>query len=337
MPREWGEFKSAQIWCEADHVRLESLQLDFGIGCGVLLWNATHVTVSNCSIRGSTFGIDGTRGLKPSVGLTVENCLYHNFPQAEWRQGWLNWQEVYASYPSSSLLASQDDQAVVRNNLVVHAGDALRITTRSDRPVRHGALIQQNLLAAGTDDAIEFDGAARNITLSHNLVYNFHQNLGLSPVLDGPVLITDNLFLHPAAELNGSQLKLISNQGPTGPAIRNVAVSGNTFVGNWLYWTDGCPFENVAIIGNTFAVQHLRSRTWPSGVESRGNRYVQLPNGEYPNPGRESQWFQTGNNQSAANTGKAWSLPHPGPRWLDPWRHECTRSALKGLMKAVLQ
>jgi len=337
VPREWGEFKSAQIWCEADHVKLEALQLDFGIGSGILLWNAAHVTISDCSVRGSTFGIDGTRGLKPSVGLTVENCLYHNFPQAEWRQRWLSWDEVYASYSSSSLVASQDDQSVVRNNLVVHAGDALQVTTRDDRPVRYGALIKENLLAAGTDDAFEFDGPARNITVSHNLVYNFHQNLGVSPVLDGPVLITDNLFLHPADELNGSQIKLISNHGPTGPAIRNVAVSGNTFVGNWLYWTDGCPLSNVAIRDNVFAVQHLRSSKWPTGVKDQGNRYVKLPPGGYPNPGRERQWFQAGNDQPATETRKPWSLPHPGPRWMDPWGHECTRSALEGLTKSVVQ
>ena len=273
-PREWGEFKSANIWVEADHVVFSGLQFEMGIGSGLLVWNAEDVLIRECAFSGATFGVKCGRGAKPAYKVSVENCLYHNFPQYLWHRDWLSWVECYAGYPYSSLIAAVDDGTRVSNNLVAHAGDGLQISTR-DVTIYEGADISGNWLTLCTDDAIELDGHAQRVHFHDNVVFECHEGVSASPVISGPVLVEENLFLNPSDGINGAQLKLISTQ--VSPAsldmhpIRNLEYRRNAAFGNWLCWSSPGLIENIQVHDNVFCTAHQTVPPWPAGVEARHN------------------------------------------------------------------
>lgn len=133
QPRAWGEFRSANLSVEADHIEIHGMQFKNGIGSSILLWNAEDVVIRDCAFSGASVGVRGSRGLKPPRDLVIERCLYHNYPQFDWRLGWLSWLEVYAVYSCSSLVHAVDEGTEVRNCLAVHVGDALCLTSRSNQ------------------------------------------------------------------------------------------------------------------------------------------------------------------------------------------------------------
>ena len=187
-----------------------SLRFEFGIASNLLVWNSQNTVVTNCIFSESNWGVTTKPQVAPVENLTLKNNLYHHYPQYYWLRDWLSWQEVYAHYANSSLISSSDAGLTVAHNIVAHGGDALQISPRLSQGATLGAEVYENLLMYSTDDAIEFDGSAQNVHVHHNLVYEGQQNLGLSPVLTGPVLIENNRFLHPANGVNGSQLKLLN-------------------------------------------------------------------------------------------------------------------------------
>ena len=327
----WGGWKAANVWLEAGHVRFEGLRFKLGVGSGLRLWKGTNVAVVDCLFDGAVVGIKASSGAERLVGLRVEHCLYHNYPQREWQRRWLTWSEAYAS-SRACLLVARDDGAIVRGNLVVHASDGMGVST-DDGVIRTGVDVSGNLIAWCTDDAVEFDGFAKKVRFHHNLIYDCHESLGISPVLSGPATIHHNLFLHPADGINGAQVKLLNpwvgRKPPLSGPIRNVTIRDNTFVGNWLCWYADCPVEDVRVERNIFAVQRQRTPAWPDGVTERSNVYIDLPADGYPNPGRDARWFlrrrpreQEGNDAARAGAvplGGRWTMPRPGPRWLD-WR-----------------
>lgn len=328
-PREWGNSRVANIWLEAKHLVFDGLQLDLGVGSSFLLWDSGDVTFKNCLLTGAATGISASPHIRRPSNLMVEHNLYHNYPQYEWRKHWLSWNEVYASYSNSTLISSSSPNLIIRHNLITHAGDGLQISPQLERPQDKGANIYDNLLMYGTDDAIEMDGSAQNIHFHHNLVYDFEQNLGVSPVLTGPVLVDNNRFLHPAGGINGSQVKLLNpwykpgspdNRSP----IQNIQIRNNTFVGRYLaYWEP--PVENVRVEDNTFAVQGMNDPPWHPGVTARDNRMIQLPKSGYPNPGTNPQWWQD------------WSMARPGPSWLRYEDYPATQDIPKVLSPQLLQ
>ena len=273
-PREWGEFKSANVWLEADHVVLTGLRLEIGIGAGILVWNAEDVSIRDCAFQGATFGVKCSCGVKPARRVTVENCFYHNFPQYFWHRDWLTWSECYAAYSSSSLIGAADDGTRVANNLVTHGGDALRISTH-DSTIEEGVDISGNWLAYCTDDAVEFDGHAKHVHFHDNVVFECHEVISASPVLSGPVLVDNNLFLHPSGGMNGAQIKIISEERFPGSAemqpIRNVEISDNAAFGNWLCWSSRGPVENIQIHDNVFCVARQTDPPWPAKVTASHN------------------------------------------------------------------
>jgi hypothetical protein len=144
----------------------------------------------------------------------------------------------------------------------------MRVTNSGQSP--HARLvIQSNQILNCTDDAFELEGAARNITVSNNLVSDCHESLGLSPVNVGPVHVSKNLFLHPFSGVNGAQVKLI-NPKPAGQGIRNITIADNLFVGNWLCWSSG-PIEDVTVENNAFVVRYTDTPPWPDGVLAKDN------------------------------------------------------------------
>ena len=315
-PREWGNSRVANAWIEADYIHIEGLRFDLGVGSNVVLWNAKNIFVTDCLFTGSAWGVSHKPQIQATTAITLKNNLYHNYPQYYWLRDWLSWQEVYAHYANSSLISSSDPSLTVAHNIVTHGGDALQISPRLSQGATLGAEVYENLLIYGTDDAIEFDGSAQNVHVHHNLVYEGQQNLGLSPVLTGPVLIENNRFLHPANGVNGSQLKLLNPwydpNDPNPDPIQNVEVRDNIFVGRYLaYW--GPPVKNIQIHDNTFAVQGMKDPPWHPGITVSQNEMILLPPDDYPNPGQNPAWIED------------WQMSRPGPRWLHYPDHPATR------------
>ncbi len=345
-----GVWRAANVWVDADYVHLEGIHFDWGVASGVRIWRGRSVVVSNCLFTGAKLGVNAAFGVGSCENLIVEYCGYHNYPQAEWRRTWLPKNTLYDYVTGNCLLLSVDDGAIVRHNLVVHANDGLKVTTGDER-IRSGEDVFGNLIAYCTDDAIEFDGFAKKVRFHHNLIYDCHESLGISPVLAGPVDISHNLFLHPSGGINAAQVKLLSpglERGPplNGP-IRNVKIHHNTFVGNWLCWWNESPVEDVWISHNVFAVKRRKAPPWPPGVTAKDNVLINLPAAGYANPGRDPKWLrnelapsrrdgmaQLGGDSTccgATRPGERWAMPRPGPDWLD-WRQlPATRPLLDDL------
>ncbi len=321
-PREWGEFKSATVWIEADHVRLEGLHMDFGIGAAVHIGDADDVEIRDCVLTGSTFGVKSSGGEKPARRISIENCLYHNYPQYHWLKDWLSWDEVYSAYPSSSLASSVDAPLQVRNCLVTHAGDALQISPRANQD-RMPTTMEGNWLAFCTDDAIEFDGDGCRIDVRNNLIYEAHQNLGFSPVTVGPIQVHNNLFAHARAGINGSQIKLINNR--PSDRTQNISVRENVFVGDWLCWYNDSFFSNVVIDSNQFYVRREASPPWPkTGVEVGEHQVVIQSEPQRPED-TLAAWYHRENQPDWVHTVLD---RRPGPAWFRAEDHPATKDLI---------
>lgn len=333
-PREWGMLRAANVWVEAPYVSFEGLRFDFGVGANLLLWRTGDLRISGCTFEGARVGVAATPQVQVPLRVTIESSFYHNYPQYHWRRDWLEWREVYAHYSGSGLVALGGAGHVMRYNLVTHAGDALGLSPDVSGEA-YGALVQGNVLMWGTDDAIEVDGQARDVRFLGNLVYDFHQNLGLSPVLQGPVVVEGNRFLHPSDGVNGSQMKLINpwyGKGGAGDApIQNVRIQGNVFVGNRLMWSNGAPMRGIKVIRNVLAVQRRTTPEWPDGVEASENVVVALPEQGYPDPGSHQRWWSP----KEALSISSFQVQRPSPHWLDWSSHPATREIVSRLPHAA--
>lgn len=278
QPREWGEHKSANLWIEADHVQIRGLQFDFGIGAGIRVWNAAHVAISNCAITGATTGVRGGHGKKPARNVTIEQCLYHNYPQWEW-QGWLAWEELYGAYPNQSLAAVVDDRTTIRRCVAVHCGDGMHVST-SGKDIEQGILVERNWIGQVTDDGIELDGPAEKVELRQNFIVDCHCALGLSPVTNGPCLVAENFVWLRQRARTTAHLKLLSpwrERDGRRVAIRNVNVERNLFVGGWpSWWSDEVPTEQVSVRENVFAVCEAKTPPFPVGADDRDNVFLSI-------------------------------------------------------------
>jgi hypothetical protein len=345
-PREWGNIRTANVWVEAGHIVFDGIKFDFGVGSGLLLWKAESITIRNCQFSGTDYGVTAHPQVKPAKHITIEQSLYHNYPQYEWRKDWLSWQEVYAYYSSSTLVSLSEDDVVVRGNIVTQAGDGLQLSTK-DEPIAKGVQISGNLLFRGTDDAIEFDGHAKEVDVEQNLIADFHNTLGLSPVLSGPVRITNNLVLNTSKGMNGAQFKLLNPWLRANPAdsdpIRNIEVSQNTIVGNWLAWWNESPVEDMRVYDNRFMVKRIKTPPWPEGVEAVDNE-VEFLQEEYAVPDMDSLWRSgdqfldsraNAREQRQVGIKKPWTIPRPGPKWLD-WSTCPATAAISDVFPSVL-
>lgn len=339
-PREWGEFRSANIWLEADHVELRGLQCEFGIGSGVTLWNASYATIADCSFTGTNIGVNASHGVKFNHDLKLQRCLYHNYPQSDWRKvapnrngqkkkpeerRWLDWKEIYANYASSSLIATTNGNVLIEDCLVAHSGDGMKVTNGSPNA---NIVVRNNLIMGCTDDAFELDGPGVNVTLTGNVVMNSHQNLGISPVTEGPCLIENNLFLHPDLYLNLSQIKLQGNKPDQ--IIRNVHINNNVFFGNWLSYKSNNTIENVEFSKNTFVTRKQIEPHWPFGVIENQNRYADLVEDDVHQyqPIGIIETFRSFDFEDSAKIVESIAAERsnsnrPGPQWLEWERQPC--------------
>ncbi len=269
-PREWGEFKSSNLWVEADHIIIRGLNLEYGIGSSIRIWNGENITIEQCAFSGATYGVWASQGLKPSRNLMLNHCLYHNYPQYEWAVDWLSWKQIYAYYSSSSLVCAIDDGTIITGCVAVHCGDGLRLSSKDEPNVK--VQLSKNWIGNCTDDAIEFDGPACNMIVSENVIADAHNNLGFSPVSKGPVLVENNLFLNPVPHQVGSLFKLLSPHKET--IIQNIVVKNNFFWGNWLSWWNETPVKNLVVQQNTFFIKRQIEQPWPPGVIDKENSYT---------------------------------------------------------------
>lgn len=308
-PGLWRIWKSSNIWMEAGYIRLEGLRFDFGIGSAVHLWDSPHVTIRNCFFTGAETGVHGWAGIRPPDHLLIEHSLFHNYPQASWiKQGWLSWGDIYGFYSRSSLVRVKGDAVAVRNNLIVHGGDAIGVTTEAP-PVRNGIDVNQNAILWCTDDAIEFDGHAVNVRVRNNLIYDTHVSFGTSPVMSGPVLIENNTVLHPAMGVNQTHLKLMNPWGAH--PVKNILVSKNILVGRSFYY-GAAPLEQIVVERNDIAVDYMKEPL-PPGMIMRQN--TMLLRTSVDTKKLAADFF-------ARMKGRV------GPAWLDWSRHKATAELL---------
>lgn len=333
-PQEWGEFRSANLTIEAEHVQVCGIDFQMGVGASVLLHQADQVQIADCAFSGANCGVMTLPDSGYERHVRLDRCLYQNYPQYSWRQKWLSWDELYAGYATSSLISSDWDQVTVSNCLVVHAGDGVRISNSGQRSTAQ-AIIDRNLIALGTDDAFEIEGPARNIRVTKNLVFEFHESLGLSPVEQGPVEIFENVFLHQQGGINGAQVKLI-NRKPDDRGIRNIRIQGNLFVGEWLCWSGG-EVENVTVTQNAFVTNQKTDPPWPLGLHEAENVYLER---KLPGTAR-SDTLVSAELAESMTRGYAASQTLPiissefpatvGPVWWKADEHAATRGVLDGI------
>lgn len=331
-PREWGEFKSANIHLAASHLRLEGLHLQCGLGSGVRIWRGKDVTITNCVLSGCQLGVDAHADGNSIEGLKLERCLYHNYPQGDWRRKWLEWGDIYTNYARSSLVRAYDRHAVVSDCVAIHGGDGLQVSSRDCLPV--DMLLERNWIALGTDDALEAEGAAAGITFRRNLVWNCHEGLGLSPVLCGPVRIEQNLILHPDIEMNGASIKLVPPQRSSSETIRNIEIRQNQFLGNWLCWyAPGIECENVRIIRNQFIMFRQYDPLFPEGVSHSENLITEL----LPNDLDETGAVPPQVVRQMFSASAEWSILDtvPGPDWWDWKGHPATAEFWEWRLQAL--
>jgi hypothetical protein len=341
-PGLWGFWRAANVWIEADHVILDGLRLVWGLGSSVRLWDSSYVAVRNTLMTGAQCGVNGS-GLQAGAGLVIENCLYHNDGQRQWRDGWLSKAEAYA-FENARLVSGSGPGVRVKHNLVVSSHDGISVSPRALADPAWSE-VAYNVIAGCIDDAAEFDGQANHVWFHHNLVYDCHQSLGLSPVLGGPVIIEKNAFLHPRTGINQANLKLLNPwwQKPlplSGP-IRNVTLRDNLFTGRWLSWHATARTRDLAIQSNVFAVAAAQSRPWPPGVVETGNRYLDLSQIEYPDPAGDVEWLRArldaaglgATRLSPGPLGAPWQIPRPGPAWYD-WSELALTAALRRKLDA---
>lgn len=195
----------------------------------IQLWNTSHVRIVGNLFSGADVAIKQSSGLRPVKDVLVEHNLSHCYPLYEWRHhGWLTWKEVYP-YSNCSLTWMGGRDILVRSNIITQAGDGIKLS-----PVGGHNRIEANLIAYTTDDGIEFDGPAIDLDVRNNLFVDPWDSLGISPVRQGPLRISGNVFLHSRQEPahdNGVMLKLLG-----GPSHR-VRVDHNLFVGLQLGWS----------------------------------------------------------------------------------------------------
>ncbi|MCB9952050.1 MAG: right-handed parallel beta-helix repeat-containing protein [Planctomycetaceae bacterium] len=274
-PREWGEHQSANVWIEANHVAIEGIEFQCGVGAGVRIWNGRDVSIKDCAFSGAALGVDAAHGNVPSEQLAVERCLYHNYPQHKWLRGWLPWADIYANYDKSSLVKAVDEGTTIRDCVVTHFGDGMQLSSRTGQPA--DVSVKHNWLACGTDDAFEIEGPAAGVTVTGNLVVDCHESLGLSPVTHGPVKIEQNCFAHPRMTLNGAQLKFVPPERRAHEVIRNILVRENVFVGNWGCWyAPDVQCESIIVHSNQFFAARWNDPRFPTGVEERDNEFVSI-------------------------------------------------------------
>jgi hypothetical protein len=313
-----GGHQVASVWIEAPHVEVRDLVFDFPVMAAIQLWNTSNVRIVGNRFNGADVAINDSPNVRKVTNLAVEHNLSHCYPLYEWvRHGWLTWGEVYP-YSNCALTWVKGRNVHIEGNIITQAGDGIKVS-----PVGGENVVTRNLIAFSTDDAFEFDGPAVNLTVRSNLVVDAWVGLGISPVTQGPLHISDNIFLaSPQSPEHGNGVLLKLMGGP----IRNVSVSNNLFVGYQLGWSvEDSPLQDFSMTSNTLAtVQsdavgmfHRPQMRW------QGNRVALFSRFDWPRP-------EQGPAALLPLVGPAapLRLGPLGPLWFKPGQDVATRALL---------
>jgi hypothetical protein len=322
-----GGHQVASLWVEAPYVEIRDLVFDLPVTAAIQLWNTSHVRIVGNLFSGADVAINQSSGLRPLKDVMVEHNLSHCYPLYEWRRhGWLTWQQVYG-YSNCSLTRMGGQDILIRGNIITQAGDGIKLS-----PVGGLNTIEANLIAYTTDDGIEFDGPAINLAVRSNLFVDPWVSLGISPVRQGPLRISGNVFLHSRQEPvhgNGVLLKLMG--GP----IHRVTVDHNLFVGHQLGWSVAdSPLSDFHMHNNLLltvqrveeGLHELPRMGW------RHNRVVRFPPMAWPRP----EQGPAGLARVLGRPSTPMRLPglvplaieRPGPSWYRPGQEPATRALL---------
>lgn len=307
MPRRLrsGGHQVASLWIEAPHVEVRDLRFDFAVMAAIQLWNTHDVLLEGNHFVDADVAINDN----PSLHSPRQVMVRHNFstcrPLAEWRRhGWLTWKEVYP-YANCSLVWLRGRGIGVERNVISQAGDAIKLS-----PEGGSNWAAHNLIVDTTDDAVELDGSARQLSVRHNLIVNPFVALAPSPVTEGPVRIDHNTVLRfpfPVPGDEGVLLKLM------GGAIRRVSLRGNGFVGSSLAFGQAdSPVSGMLIADNGFATLDppLEGLAQAPQIRWRDNRFLRL------SPAR---WREAERHPAvvAAIGVRPVALGPVGPAWMD--------------------
>jgi len=322
-----GGHQVASLWIEAPHVEVRDLRFDFVVMAAIQLWHADHVLIEGNQFDSADVAINDNASLAQPRAIRIRHNLSSCFPLFEWtRIGWLSWKEVYP-YSNCSLTWMGGRDILVRSNIITQAGDGIKLS-----PVGGHNRIEANLIAYTTDDGIEFDGPAIDLDVRNNLFVDPWDSLGISPVRQGPLRISGNVFLHSRQEPahgNGVLLKLLG-----GPSHR-VRVDHNLFVGHQLGWSVAdSPLSDFHMHDNLlFTVKRVEEGLHElPRMGWRDNRVVRFPWMAWPRP----EQGPAGLAQVLGRPSTPMRLPglvplaikRPGPFWYRPGQEPATRALL---------
>ncbi|MFN9624509.1 MAG: hypothetical protein ACK587_17015 [Cyanobacteriota bacterium] len=273
MPRRLssGGHQVASLWIEAPHVVVRDLRFDFAVMAAIQLWNTHDVLLEGNHFADADVAINDNPSLQTPSRITVRRNFSTCRPLFEWRRhGWLSWKEVY-SYSNCSLVWLHGRDIVVERNGIFQAGDGIKLS-----PTGGSNRANHNLIVETTDDAFEFDGPARHLSVSDNLIVNPFVALAPSPVTAGPVLLLRNTVLQCPSSAPSAAGALIKLMG--GPS-RSVSLRENGFVG-WriAFGQADSPVRDMTIDANGFATlaPPLEGLDRAAQIQWRDNRFLRL-------------------------------------------------------------
>jgi len=300
-----GGHQVASLWIEAPHVEVRDLRFDFVVMAAIQLWDADHVLIEGNQFDAADVAINDNASLAQPRAIRIRHNLSSCFPLFEWaRIGWLSWEEVY-SYSNCSLVWLRGQDIKVDHNIILQAGDGIKLS-----PAGGSNQARQNLIVEITDDAFEFDGAARHLRVENNLIINPFVAFAISPVSTGPLTISDNIVLIPPRPEKvgyGVLLKLLG--GPS----RHVTLQRNLYLGYSLgNGSPDSPLTDLRIEANGFALLNPRDHGLAQAdqIQWRANRYEII---SFP---RWRQGLWDGSILNAVG-GRPRSLGPVGPAWMD--------------------
>lgn len=302
-----GGHQVASLWLEAPWLEVRDLVFDHPVFAAIQLWDTDHVRIQGNVFRGADVAVNDSPALRTATAITISRNLADAWPLGRWsRSGWLSWKEVY-HYSNSSLVWLAGADLRVEHNLIGEAGDGIKLVPQGGHNTAAA-----NVIGTVVDDAFEIDGRAVRLTLAQNLVADSFVMLSFSPMPEGPVRVSDNVFLGRPDPLDGGSsvlLKLLVDP------VDGVTLDHNLFVGGGLGWNPlTVRLRNVRIVDNTLAsVRGARDLAARDRILGTGNRMVTLLPASWP-PAVAGPAALV----PLLGPVRPLAIPRPGPTWLRP-------------------
>jgi hypothetical protein len=134
------------------------------------------------------------------------------------------------------------------------------------------SIVKDCLIACGTDDAFELDGAAAGILVSENTVHDCYVGLSISPVLVGPVEIRQNQFLLDVKDNSYSAGIKLLPPAAFEQVARNIQIVDNLFVSRSFAWWRRCMLEDFQLSKNVVLCRESIVRDLLSALDTSTNR-----------------------------------------------------------------